>query len=729
MIESIYDLYDDEKLDLYLQQINKPELKDYIKEIINSPLTIDNINKILTANANIEWNKEKKSKAYLYNDNFRKTIRFLKAETKFEKAIFCLNYYLDYKSIVDEKKFASFNKLLLDIHNQIHNNHNISQISKEHLSLYLKMYNIISKENFIKERTNPDRYKNIFIINPRSDAIKKEQEKQKRLKLLNLYKENNIKIINELNKIKENYLNNYNNDKKSNHQLELIINDFINQIIEMKAKNTTDIIKENDENYLYLNYIFKKIRRDIMKLAFTLEDVDVQLNNKDNIIFNDNNYIFNKEQLKNISIEKLNKIINNLSNINDNNKELLINNGLIMFYLLSNDNIELSRLLQNINDIENYCININIDNLSYILELNNLIEKGSIYLSMLGCNILEKTQHNTSYTYEKFDRIIKVLCDIVKAKYKKDSSTIPYIKGKYDNLFYSVYDNIENDVLTCGIDTNTCLKATGTENDFFHYTILSKNGINLKIHDQNGKLIARVSGNRHGNGLYFNQLRIANNTIISEDKIIEVFKQACNDIIEQSKDVEKIEFVIITKSYLTKDLPSNINEDLSYYIAINSIDNKSADWQEFIKNDNLEESYHGTLINDYGITDLICIKSIIGDLTKDKIKFYPAKDLYKRKRNKLTISKANNQYEQKINRIKSINCYEQNIEYHYQKTNSNQFIIIGDNWYILFADNIIDSCYLKNDKNAYIEYSISLNYLNELLNKKNIIKKKTITFS
>ena len=105
MIKTMYDLFDDKKLDSYLQHINKPELKNYIKELINNSLTIDNLNKILTANANIEWNKEKKSKSYLYNDNFRKTIRFLKTESSFEKAIFCLNYYSDYKVLLMKRNF------------------------------------------------------------------------------------------------------------------------------------------------------------------------------------------------------------------------------------------------------------------------------------------------------------------------------------------------------------------------------------------------------------------------------------------------------------------------------------------------------------------------------------------------------------------------------------------------------------------------------------------------
>ena len=728
MIKNIFDLYDETKLDTYLKQINRPELKNYIKEILNNTLTLEILNKILKADANIKWNNEKKEKAYLYNDNYKKTIRFLKAETSFKKAINCLNYYEDYKKILEENSFNNFNNLLKSIHNQIHTKGTINEINKEQLSLYLKMYNIISKENYIKEKINQNLndYKNIFMINPSSYIIKKEQEKQKRIKLLKLYKNNNINILNKLNTIKKRYINEFDNIIEHN-ELEFIINNFIKQIIEMKVKKTNDIIKESENNYYYLDYIFKKIRRDIMKLAFTLKDENIQNVNKDSIIFNDKNYIFNKEKLKEISIEKLNKIIKYFAKINNNNKKLLIENGLIMYYLLCNDDYsQLEKLLQNIDEIENYCKNFDIKNLPYIFELNNLIEKGNIYLSMLGFNVLEKTQKNTSYTYEKLDKKIKTLCDIVKTKYNINSSTIPYVEGQYEDLYYSVYDKTKNDVLTCGIDTNTCLKACGTENDFFHYTILSKNGINLKIYDKNNKLIARVSGNRHGNGLYFNQLRLAPNIIINEDKIINTFKQACKDIIKQSKDEEKIEFVMINKSHLTKNIESNIEQDLTYYIALNCVDNKSKDWQEFIKNKNLEESYHGTFLNDYGTTELICIESIIGKINKEKIKFYSAQDFYKRKRNRINISKINNEYEQKINRIKSINCYENNLEYKFLKTKSNQYIITGDNWYILFDDTIIDSCCLKNDKQACIECSIGLEYIKEILNKKNIIKRKTI---
>lgn len=731
MPSTVYDLLNENNIDKL--NIDKDK-KKYIKKLLSNLISIDNLNTVLRKIGINEWEKNKEKQSYKYENLYKRTINLLKNETDIKNVITGIYYFNDIKQIIGDKKYNEFINLLNSLHYHIHNDYKKDIVNKEKqlLSKYLSLYTAINKEKYISNKINEyqHEYKKYFKINPNSVIAQKYKERAQINYLKELYKSN--KLLDQITLIKKEYSYFTKEINIDNKELELLIDLFIKKIIEERIHSIDDIINKDDINYEKKAYLFKKVRRDIIKYAKTL---NINYDNIDesklkNIKFNDDNYIFNIEKLKEIPINKFLKYINILTNIDD---KLYIDDNIILIGLVAdNDYIndkKVYSMFKNIEEITNYTNIINFNNLLYILEINNIINNDAKILSMLGYKVIEKTKNNNTFTYDNFEKKLTMLCDLTAQKYKRNTSTTPYIEGKYENLSYSVYNIIENDVLTCGIDTNTCLKVTGAENDFLHYTILSKNGINLKITDKDNNLVARISGNRYGNGLYFNQLRVPDNSTIDDNIIIKAFEQACEDIINNSAEDEKIEFIIVTKSYLTKNMKSNINPELSNYIAINAVDNKSKDWDDFIKNKNLDESYHGVFINDYGTTDLICIKSIIGDITIDKIKFYSAKDKYKRPRKKIKTYKSNVEIEKEINKVNSIYCYNNNLKYKYLKLDPTDNVICGDNWYIIYNNKIKESMCLKEDKQAIIEYEIAFSYIKEYLENNNkIIRHKVPTY-
>lgn len=744
MINSLYDLLDSNNLDTYLQKknMNNEIIKKKIQDIFFTPLTISKLNKIFYINSLNDWNTYKNKCSYLYFNNLKRTILELKNNSNFEKSIECIMYFKDIKEILGEKNYNEFYDTLSMLHYLIHNNGKQECITKlkSKISKYLSLYNAKSKEKFIKIKTNEykEKYKKYFKIKKSNNkTYQKIIEKKQREKLKNLFEENDEDILNKINNIKNNYEIYAKKLNTSKEELNILLDKYIKLIIEMKVNKVEEIIDITNNNYLILSYLFSKIRRDIIKLAQSLKNIDISEQeisiNQDS--FDDNNYEFNYDLLKKYPISLIDDYIIKLNKINNTNKQLFIDDNLILFSLITNleannfffNKKDIIDLIDNSKELLFFTKDININNISYLYKLNQMLKKGIINISIIGYEILKKVHDNNAYTYESFDKKIEVLSDLACLMYTQNTSTIPYISGKYKNYKYTTYDNTMYDVFTSGIDTDSCFKATGTENDFFHYTILSKNGINIKITDKNNNLIARVSGYRYGNGVYFNQLRTISNTYIDENIIIEIFKKISKEIINKSYKNEKIEFVVITKTYLMKHEESNISEELSNFITINCIDNKSQDWTNFIKCKNLDESYHGAFINDYGTTDLICVDSIVGELTQDKIKLYSPNDIYKRKRSVVKLYNMNDDIEKQINRIKAIYCYKKNTKYNYIKLKNNEKILKGDNWYIIYGNEIVDSCCLCDDKEAYIEYMISIDYINELLQEK-IIKKKT-TFS
>ena len=361
---------------------------------------------------------------------------------------------------------------------------------------------------------------------------------------------------------------------------------------------------------------------------------------------------------------------------------------------------------------------INIDNLDKLLDFRDMFEFADLkQISLLGKEVTKKIYSNNGFTSSSQSERINVACDLLTAMATRKESTVPYINGTYHNYRYSMYDSTDETLLTTGLDTNACFRCCGNDNDFLHYCALDKNGFVIKLTDTEGNFIGRASGFRNGNGVYINQLRTIYDKKSSaydseREAIIKTFEQACNDIVETSQknpnEENKIDFVVVTKSYTLDETKSNV--DNRTYTAISRVpmETESEDWKEFKSNTkNLREAAKNDwFTTDYGNYSLICMKSAVGELTPDKIKKGDVPALYMRARKRISINEPNENIEIVVNKIKAMYSHQTGKAFEYIKIPQDCKIVNGDNWYaILGNQGIIDSCYLPNDEFAKREFN------------------------
>ena len=362
-------------------------------------------------------------------------------------------------------------------------------------------------------------------------------------------------------------------------------------------------------------------------------------------------------------------------------------------------------------------------------------------IAILGKDIILKLCEYRDYTTDQTEEIIDSAIDLVCKMTKRCKSTVPYIKGELENYKYTMYDSQDSEILLSGINTNACFRIDGNDNDFLYYCALDKNGFVIKIVDEYNNFIARASGFRNGNGVYINQLRTIydygglgyeGDCLSEKKKIIETFKKACQDIIDISQsnkyERDKIDFVLVTKSYALADTESNVSKETERKIGNTPMDYQSEDWKEFVNStDNLQEivDERDFFSTDYGDYSLICVahSTKIKDSNEMQlpIKSKNVEALYTRKRSKILIDNPNPEIIDKINRIKGIDSYLNNYYFKSALIPQDSIVFIGDNWYIVYSKgNIIDECLLEYDKSASIEYeaakrilesSIELDYI------------------
>lgn len=504
--------------------------------------------------------------------------------------------------------------------------------------------------------------------------------------------------------------------------------------------------------YKDFKYIYGKIRSEIIKIAKNIDKFD-NLTQDDikNVIgecpFSEEYYTFNQNWFNRYRLGLFDYYISHFEDnkeliLNDiyyqNMHNLIIDEGLLQFILIDNIGIKDTEnkhyteinnyisITDSLDIIENFPNLINllstdeltIDNLDNILEFKEMFKYAELgQISLLGKDVIKKIYSNNGFTSASQSERINVACDLVSAMVSRDKSTVPYINGTNGRYKYSMYDSTDETLLTAGLDTNACFRCCGNDNDFLHYCALDKNGFVIKLTDLEGNFIGRASGFRNGNGVYINQLRTIYDKKSSaygseRDAIISTFEKACNDIVELSQnnpdEVDKIDFVVVTKSYTMNDTNSNVNQQTTQEIGINPMENKSEDWKKFVSTTkNLKEALKLDFFQtDFGGYPIICIKSAIGELSPEKIKRGDVEALYSRNRKQISIDEPSEIIEKQVNKVRAIYCHQNNSKFSYFKIPENCKIINGDNWYIIFGEqSLLDSCYISSDKFAEREFN------------------------
>lgn len=504
--------------------------------------------------------------------------------------------------------------------------------------------------------------------------------------------------------------------------------------------------------YKDLKYVFSKVRSEIIQIAKGIDKFD-KLTGEDikSVIgecpFTDEYYEFNPDIYKRFYLTFIDSFVQAF----DDNKDVILNdtnyqalqqlvhvNGLIhisamtkLGYYDSYDerffdmkeyvwDKKVATVIFNIPSLINLLTpaKINIDNLDKLLDFKDMFEYADLkQISLLGKEVIKKIYSNNGFTSSSQSERINVACDLLTAMVSRKESTVPYINGTYRTYKYSIYDSTDETLLTAGLDTNACFRCCGNDNDFLHYCALNKNGFVIKLTDSEGNFIGRAAGFRNGNGVYINQLRTIydkkSSAYSSErDAIIKTFEQACNDIVETSQknqnEKNKIDFVVVTKSYTLDDINSNVDNRTYKAIGKNPMDATSEDWKQFVGNTkNLREAARNNYFTtDYGNYSLICMKSAVGELSPDKIKKGDVPALYMRARKQISIDEPGEKIETTVNRIRAMYSHQSGKEFEYIKIPQECKIVNGDNWYaILGKQGIIDSCYLPNDEFAQQEFN------------------------
>lgn len=345
-------------------------------------------------------------------------------------------------------------------------------------------------------------------------------------------------------------------------------------------------------------------------------------------------------------------------------------------------------------------------------------------LAILGETTIRRLCEDRSYTFDSEEEIISAATELVAAMATRSKSTVPYIEGKTQNYQYSLYDSQDESILLSGIDTYSCFKVKGDDNDFLHYCALDKNGFVIKITNHQGAFIGKASGFRHGNCVFINQFRTiydekSDKDLVKEEirDINEIFEIACQDFIQTSlkneKETDKIEYVFATQNdslvCCLEKLPLSKN---LFWEFEPPMDNASEDWKKFVQNtpnltdDCTENNY---FITDFGDSDILCMASIKPEeeITDDDCRLKDVEALYERKRNQVILTKhPTEEMIQKMNKTKAIQIHQSGMKsFEAVELSKDDTVCLGDNWYLIYkADGSYDFCILTQDKKAKIEF-------------------------
>jgi hypothetical protein len=248
--------------------------------------------------------------------------------------------------------------------------------------------------------------------------------------------------------------------------------------------------------------------------------------------------------------------------------------------------------------------------------------------------------------YEVLDlkQRIRMLINLYKESFKRISSTVPYLSMVYDEYKILIADSYRHDTLK--VMKNSLFRIGSIGNDFFHYSVLNKNGLQVMIY-KNDELVSKILGVRNGNAIYLNSLEGEYYDVYPE--LLQAFARELIKVTSSSK--EPIEFVtMVNNDKLSFNNGCEIDSTLCPVID-NPINTMYIDYDDFIKNDNLINKDE-IIYTNYpdNISTLLASSQVID---KNNFKYYDADNEYLRKRRNV-LKLSNNIGETYLDRIDTI---------------------------------------------------------------------------
>ena len=628
------------------------------------------------------------NKALEYNNDFEKIIlRNFKVK---ENVIYNKRKEIG-KSFIDKLKMKLFVRALTDPNkdsyiNYFRDNYPINELKKKYIcyvanedvdfeSILEHVLTPIINDRFDKENClnklgihkpkDTDEYikylndlKSITYLNSKIDKYKETYSDEEVIMLMNYVcygnkipfqlKKRKLKELNKLGNIIEELNGEIYIDKSA---LKFIYKD------NMDIYNIDEIIEYN--NYLEIldeiisktkSYINRNMDNEKIKKYFA-HDYFKAINTDDCIFPINNNYYEPKKRV--FSLRDLETIFNgyDLSNYKKVNSKLrhflFEKKNLIMvadgYYEGIVDNLGI--IISKWDKIEEYIkeFNKDLDSLT-LIGIENVLAVINFEDNVLGRTIdkdvIKSICEDGYYEVNDLNKRINMLVDLFEYSFKKVTSTIPYLCYKDDIYKVEILDNYNQDKLRALGDSLYKVGAIG--NDFLHYSILNKNGLQIGIYKEN-TLVSKLFGVRNGNTIYLNSLEG-----IGDSNYNELLRLFANELISITRDdLEPIEFVTIVnnKVYSSRN---GLKLDKTICPVINDPINKIYyDFEEFTEYKNLlnpDDIYTNYKDN---ISTLLA-SSLVVD--KNNFKYYDVEDKYYRRRNS-AVKLSNNVNEEYLKKI------------------------------------------------------------------------------
>ena len=354
--------------------------------------------------------------------------------------------------------------------------------------------------------------------------------------------------------------------------------------------------------------------------------------------------------------------------------------------------------------------------------------------AILGQEIAYKIANKESFILERSEEDKRGRVALA-AKYsalasKNTMSSVPFVTAEVNGIKIEKYMPNDPSILVSGIDTDACFRILGTDNDFILYTLFNKNGFVLRITDETGKFIGRVSGFRNGNTLYLNQARTYLDTHGNPNKesnelfmkIRATVEAWAKEVVETTANTEEpIDYVLIHKAYGYGDCDTLPLVDHHHLHSRYPMNVDAPDFKDFKNNPELllKEAENGFTTDYYGHQDILLLASKEGkQLTKSEdIIDYDSCVLYDRPRQTPKVYQQAAIDETVIAKINSLNArdiYWGNTKMREVKHQNFKLVtrlddivaaVIGEDFYIMIdKDGKLTELCLQYDKRAESEF-------------------------
>lgn len=412
-----------------------------------------------------------------------------------------------------------------------------------------------------------------------------------------------------------------------------------------------------------------------------------------------------------------------------NLKAFLIDGGLLWAYMAGNiDNVNVAKIINGFNYIYNNFSNlISIDTLFELIRKLGLYEySNELNIGLIGLDTLEKIINYNQFagvtvTHEMISQRVRKIADLAVRSEKITTSSLPFncsIKSGQYNLVR--YANNDPSILTSGIDTKTCFFVSANENDFFFYSLISKDGCVIKVLD-NDKFIARATCFRRNNVFMINGIRYLNNKNVVENKeqlqqfkdIVRLIKLMAKKMIELTTNDEcPIDYVVCNKAGILEESSfADEFEIINASLFSEPINIYSDDWERFIhtydnENEQLFQEVHinpkhsfTTDFGDYYPACLIESRNNMGLFSPRDISYSDQEATYNRPRlipEEYINEEIDNTILFRINRLRALYCFTEEKEkqiakqanYHLiSNPDTIKKVVLGDDWcFITYID-------------------------------------------